>query len=276
LDGAATGLAGVYALSAGDAVYLGDYDLSLAGMGVYVRPDNPVLQHRGLIPGKPDVYGNAETIRGMTFLGPLGTSAQFNVVAWAQLFGLSSDDVTMLHMEFGPAVNAFLSGQGDALPTSPPFSFTASEAGYVPVADMGDVTGMDLSNGFVFRREVVENRREDVMKYMTVIYQVLDMLAADDELYAEYAFRFYNDNGRPHTQEMVAAEVEQRDFIGTAYASRDDYSFGSTMIGMGSFYVSDGKIEPEDFPNIMAAMDTSFLEEIIGKPIRVFEPSLQF
>ncbi len=271
LDGSLTGLAGVYSLAAGECSYLGDYDLSLAGMDVYVRDDNPVLQHKGLIEGKPGVYGSAETIKGMTFLGPLGTSAQFNVVSWIQLFGLSTDDVNMLHMEFGPALNAFISGEGDALPTSPPFSYQAEEAGFLPVADMVEVTGMDMSNGFVFRTEVVEKRREDVQKFLNVIYEVIDIFVENDDIRAEFAYRFYNDNGRPHTMEMVWKEINERDFIGTAYAKRPEYRFGSTMIGMGSFYVSDGKIEKEDYPNIMNSMDTSFLENIIGKSVEIYE-----
>ncbi|MBP7495491.1 MAG: ABC transporter substrate-binding protein [Spirochaetales bacterium] len=270
IDGALTGLAGVYALASGECKWLGDIDVSMSGLSVYVRPDSPVLKHKGLIPGKPNVYGNAETIKGLTFLGPLGTSAQFNAISWAQCFGLSSNDIKMLHMEFGPALQAFIAGEGDALPTSPPFHYQAEEKGAISVAPLTEVSGMELCNGIVFRNEIVESRRLEVKKFLEVIYSVIDLFASNDNLYAEFAFDFYNKHGRKYTREMVQREIVERDFTGKKFMSRPEYRFGPTMIGMGNFYVNDGKIAKEDFPNIIKSMDPSFLEEIYGIKIKIF------
>ena len=100
------------------------YKRQVAGLGGYVRPESPVLKEKGLIEGKPNVYGSKETIKGLTILGSLGTSDQFEAVCWAQLFGLTGNDFEMLNMDRGPAVQAFKTGEGDAIACGgPPYNY---------------------------------------------------------------------------------------------------------------------------------------------------------
>lgn len=37
---------------------------------IYVRPDSPILKAKGANPRYPDVYGNADTVRGKLILCP--------------------------------------------------------------------------------------------------------------------------------------------------------------------------------------------------------------
>lgn len=270
IDIAASGLASVYALASGDATWLGDIDVTLGGMGVYVRPDSPILQNKGLIDGKPDMYGNKETIEGLTILGPLGTSAQFNAITWVQNYDLTGEDFTMLHMDYAPALQAFKAGEGDAVALNPPFVYEAEDLGYINAASLLDSSGIQMMNGVLGRTSFVNDRREDVKKFLEVTYEVVDEFYEDDQMVFDYSLNFYNENGKEYTEEMMWNEIEDRDFYGKVEFSKTNYYFGSTMVGMGEFYVQDGKIEQELAENIPASMDPSFLEEIYGIDIKVF------
>lgn len=272
VDLAGSGMASVFALASGECYWLGDTVKTVDGIGIYVREDSPVLEHKGEKEGYPDVYGNAETIEGMTILGTLGTSDQFNAVSWAQLFGLSGNDFQMLNMDRGPAVQAFKTGEGDAIACGgPPYNSELEEAGYIEVANLTDVSGMILSDGLLGRKEFVDERKEDVKKFLEVTYEAIDQFYSDDELVKKEGMKFYNDNGKDYSEAMMDGEIEDKDYIGKETISSSDYKFGSTMVGMGKFYVEDGKIEPELEENIYSAQYPDLLEEIYGIDISVFE-----
>ena len=174
VDLAGSGMASVFALASGDCYWLGDMVKTVAGLGVYVRPDSPVLKEKGLIEGKPNVYGSKETIKGLTILGSLGTSDQFEAVCWAQLFGLTGNDFEMLNMDRGPAVQAFKTGEGDAIACGgPPYNYELEEAGYIQAAGLTDVSGITISDGLVGRKAFVDKRRDDVKKFVEVTYKAV-------------------------------------------------------------------------------------------------------
>lgn len=272
VDLAGSGMASVFALASGDCYWLGDMVKTVAGLGVYVRPDSPVLKDKGLIEGKPDVYGSKETIKGLTILGSLGTSDQFEAVCWAQLFGLSGNDFEMLNMDRGPAVQAFKTGEGDAIACGgPPYNYELEEAGYIQAAGLTDVSGITISDGLVGRKVFVDKRRDDVKKFVEITYKAIDEMYSNDELTAETGMKFYNDNGKDYSDAMMQGELNDKDYIGEETISQPDYRFGSTMVGMGGFYVKDGKIEPELEENIYSALYPELLEEIYGIDIQEFE-----
>ncbi len=272
VDLAGSGMASVFALASGECYWLGDTVKTVDGIGVYVREDSPILKYKGEKEGYPDVYGNAETIKGMTILGSLGTSDQFNAVSWAQLFGVSGNDFQMLNMDRGPAVQAFKTGEGDAIACGgPPYNYELEEAGFVEVANLTDVSGMTLSDGLVGRKEFVDERKEDVKKFLEVTYDAIDQFYNDDALVKKEGMKFYNNNGKDYSEEMMDGEIKDKDYIGKDTISSSDYKFGSTMVGMGKFYVDDGKIEPELEENIYSAQYPDLLEEIYGIDIPVFE-----
>jgi ABC-type nitrate/sulfonate/bicarbonate transport system substrate-binding protein len=271
IDLAGSGMASVFALASGDAYWLGDYVKTVAGLGVYVRPDSPVLKEKGKFPGNPNVYGSKETVKGMVILGALGTSDQFEAVAWAQGFGLTGNDFQMLNMDRGPAVQAFKMGEGDAIACGgPPYNYELEAAGFVLAAGLTEVSGMDIADGMLGRKKFIDANTDEVKKFVEITYSVIDQLYDSDEMLAEYAMGFYNKNGKNYTTEMMKGEIKDKDYIGRKTISTPEYRFGSTMVGMGGFYVTDGKIEPELEKNISASLRPDFLEKIYGIKITNF------
>lgn len=121
---------------------------------------------KGQIPEKIEIYGNRELVKGLQILGHLGTTAQFNAIGYANRVGLESADIKMIHMENGPAYQAFISGQGDALAASPPHSFQARDAGYICVATFEDATGVISMDGIYTSKKLLETQREDIVKFI--------------------------------------------------------------------------------------------------------------
>ncbi len=268
IDLAGSGMASVFALASGDTYWLGDYVKTVAGLGVYVRPDSPVLQAKGNVAGKPNVYGSKETVKGLVILGALGTSDQFEAVAWAQSLGLTGNDIQMLNMDRGPAVQAFKTGQGDAIACGgPPYNYELEAAGFIQAAGLTDVSGMNIADGMLGRKKFIDAHTEEVKKFVEITYSVIDQLFASDQMVADFAMAFYNKNGKNYTKEMMAGEIKDKDYIGKTTISQPDYLFGSTMVGMGGFYVTDGKIEPELKDNIFKSLRPDFLESIYGVKI---------
>lgn len=271
IDLAGSGMASVFALASGDAYWLGDYVKTVAGLGVYVRPDSPVLKQTGNVPGKPRVYGSKDTVKGLVILGALGTSDQFEAVAWAQSFGLTGNDIKMLNMDRGPAVQAFKTGQGDAIACGgPPYNYELEAAGFIQAAGLTDVSGMDIADGMLGRKKFIDAYPQEVQKFVEVTYSVIDKLYASDDMVAKYAMDFYNKNGKNYTEKMMLGEIADKDYIGKVTITSPDYRFGSTMVGMGGFYVTDGKIEPELEKNISSSLRPDFLEKFYGTTITKF------
>lgn len=76
IDVAFSGLASIFSLATGQASWIGEINTT-DGLGIYVRPDSPILDHKGEVEGYENVYGSADTLRGITILGPLGNVAQY-------------------------------------------------------------------------------------------------------------------------------------------------------------------------------------------------------
>ncbi len=204
-------------------------------------------------------------IKGMVILGALGTSDQFEAVAWAQGFGLTGNDFQMLNMDRGPAVQAFKMGEGDAIACGgPPYNYELEAAGFVLAAGLTEVSGMDIADGMLGRKKFIDANPEEVKKFVEITYSVIDKLYDSDEMLANYAMGFYNNNGKNYTDAMMKGEIQDKDYIGRETISSPEYRFGSTMVGMGGFYVTDGKIEPELEENIYNSLRPDFLEGIYG------------
>ena len=160
---------------------------------------------------------------------------------------------------------------GDAIACGgPPYNYELEAAGFVLAAGLSEVSGMDIADGMLGRKKFIDANTEDVKKFVEVTYSVVDQLYDSDEMLADYAMDFYNDNGKDYTEEMMQGEIRDKDYIGRKTISAPEYRFGSTMVGMGGFYVTDGKIEPELEGNIYASLRPDFLEEIYGIEITNF------
>ncbi len=196
IDLAASGAASIFSLASGQCTLLAEL-CSSGGMGIYVRPDSDILESKGQVEGLENVYGSAESIKGKTFLGQLGTSSQLNVSKYASLFGLKTGDYELVHMEPGPALQAFLAGEGDALAAFPPYSFNAESNGMVKITSFEDATGFSIIDPLFGRTEVIKKRPDDIVKFVECVIKANEELQ-DHKKRAQFSMKIFADNGREY------------------------------------------------------------------------------
>jgi ABC-type nitrate/sulfonate/bicarbonate transport system substrate-binding protein len=265
LDVAASGAATIFSLASGDCILLADVESS-GGMGIWVRPDNPIMKVKGQIPEFPEMHGSAETIKGQKFLANLGTASQFNVLRYVESFGLTEADIEIIHMDFGPGAQAFIAGEGDAIGTFAPYSFQVEEKGAVLCATFEDATRVALYDMIFTRNDVAEERRDDVVLFLRATERAIEALS-DDNVRKDFSMRWFAENGRTYSDETMAQEMKDRRYVNKAQME-GDYVFGEAMEGYAQFNVSIGKIMEENLEYVSESLQPSFLEEAVGIAIK--------
>jgi ABC-type nitrate/sulfonate/bicarbonate transport system substrate-binding protein len=260
LDIAVSGTANVYALATGNYTYVGDTASSFEGQAIYVRPDSPIAKVNGVIPG---TKGSAATVKGISILGPLATSAHYNAILYMESFGLTSDDFKMVSMEFAQAYQAFIAGQGDAISTTPPYSFQLEDAGYVKVAELATTSGAPLTDGIYVQKNIAATRRAEILGFVKAYYRAAELLMNDPQLRSQVAIAWYAEEGIKYSKADMDAEIKAQSYTTIPVMKAPGYLFGATMINVGAFFTDQGMIEERNLPNIRTSMDTSLVEQLL-------------
>ena len=236
VDVGVSGLAMIFSLASGTCKMIAESNTSGA-MGVYVRPDSPILDNAQEVNGAA-VYGSADTIKGITVLGQTGTSSQYNLDGWLGLFDLTEEDINFVNVGLGTDMTAFLSGEGDAITT--------------------------LVDVIVARNEIVESRRDELVLFLQAYNKALEEIAADDDLRFNESLAYFKANGRDYSENDMRGEMGANKYVTKDYMTGSDYVFGKAMINIGQFYSECGQIEAENLPNVAASFDPSMLQDALG------------
>jgi len=262
IDIAFSGLASIFSMATGTASWIGEINTT-AGLGIYVRPDSPILNEKGVVSGYENVYGSAESLKGAQILGPLGNVAQYLAANWIQIFGLTDQDVEIVNMDYGAAYQAFVSGQGDAVSLNNPYTFQAEENGYICAATFEDATNTYLNDGIFGNTEFINENRDAIIGFLRATYKASDALQ-DEEIRYEFSMKWFADNGKEYTENDMRAEMGLRKYLTAEYMTQSDYVFGKGMLKIADFYVSDGKIIAENIGNVSTSIDVSLLNEALN------------
>ena len=265
IDVAASGFASVYSLANAGCIWLADINTT-GGMGVYARPNSPIVAAGNTVPELPAVLGSADTVMGKQILEPLGTAAQYMVESYVDVFGLAPWDVQQVNMEWAPAFQAYQTGEGDLCAMNPPYSYQIEDLGYIEVASFEDVTGVDMMDGLFARGEVVEARPQDITKLVKCIVRAMDDLQ-DEELRKEYTTKFYDENGVAFSESDLMHEIEDRAYVGRDYMSQDGYKLGEAWVAITDFLVRAEKITSDNAPNVAASINTEIISNATGMDI---------
>ena len=215
------------------------------------------------------MYGSAESLKGLRVLGPTSTMEQWGAASYFSQFGLEAGaDYEYLNMDRAAAAQAVLSGEGDVfVATDVDYANMMEEAGFVMVADCADATGTEFNNGFLVRKEILEERYDDVVLFLQAMYRAAEDLQ-DVELRNEFAYKFYSENGKPATPEDVALETELRPFLTPEKLAADDIYLGSGALQVGAFFASIGTIEEDQVPIIEEAINPQPMIDAFGLDIK--------
>ena len=266
IDVACSGAATIFSLAMGNTKLLADVESS-GGMGIWTRPNSPIMTVKGQVPGNPEIYGSAATVKGTKFLASLGTASQYNVLRYIERLGLKESDIQIVHMDWGAAVQAFNAGEGDAIATFAPYSFQVMEKGAVMVTTFEDATQTALYDMMFSRNDIIETRKADLVKFMRAFQRAVEDLANDD-VRREFSMRWFAENGRTYTQATMTQEMIDRRYVTKAVMSSPSYVLGEAMPNYARFNVSIGKIEKENLKYVDNSFDPTILEEAIGMDLR--------
>lgn len=271
LDGAISGLACVYSLANGLVKMVGEVD-TVGSDSIVVRNDSDILTAKGEIEGKPDMYGSAETLRGKSFVCQVGQAQQFYALKYISQFGLTEDDITFINMEDAAGAQAFMTGNGDVISTKMPYNYdmVVTDGGYTTVATVEDATGIEIKDPVLFTPDAIENRRDEIVIFLQVIWELIDQWANDYEAYKDAVHEFYNDNGKEFDEEQIDYEFSQNRLLSSEAISSSDYFMGDGMQSVADFYGETGAIAPENVDNVYKNYDTSLLEEALGITVQAF------
>lgn len=270
LDGAISGLATVYALANNLVTLVGEVDTA-GSDGIVVRNDSDILQHKGEIEGRPDMYGSAETLRGKSYVCQLGQAQQFYISKYISQFGLTDEDISFINMEDASGYQAFQSGEGDVIGTKMPYIYTMTEEGdYTICASVEDATGIKVKDCIIFSPSIIEKRKEEIKIFLQVIYGVIDDMEADQAFRKEVVEGFYKENGIEFVEEQLNYELEKNELLGSKALSSDAYMIGDGMQSVADFYGTVGTIDPSNVDNVYKNYDNSLVSEALGIEVKKF------
>lgn len=262
-DVAVTGGAFIFAMSNYDAKLIASQIDGRGGNYIFAKKGSPLLGTKGYNPKYPDVYGSPETAKGMTLLLNAGTTSQYTAQIWMDAIGIKPEDVNVVSMDFAQMYQAFVAGQGDAASLAPPQSYLDPDSqGWQMVASLENLNG-NLFEATVATKEAYDTRKEDLAKFVELLYRANDELNADPQLKFDTVKKWYSDNGKTLTDEQINSEINTKPFIGSEQARKMD--LGAFAVQYGEFYVSIGKIEPEKLENIKAGVANDVFQDGLAK-----------
>ncbi|MBS5523026.1 MAG: ABC transporter substrate-binding protein [Clostridiales bacterium] len=259
-DIAADGMAAVFALANYDARWIAETVDSTPGLNAYIRPDSEIAKVKGYNPTYPDIYGSPETLKGATILCPTGTSAHINALKWVEKIGLKDSDVNIVHMEYGQAYQAFLTGQGDVFCSPPAFKVQSDEQGWIIGASLEDL-GVKVYDGFAAAGKYCEEHPEAVEKLLEVMLKVVNEFIADEDLAVSEAVKWYKENGKDEDEETIRQELQMCPYLAPSMVEAPDYVLGEGMVTVAEFFADLGQIEPEKVETVQNNLNDTFVKE---------------
>jgi ABC-type nitrate/sulfonate/bicarbonate transport system substrate-binding protein len=262
-----SGAATIFSLASGDCKLLADIAES-GGMGIWARPDADAFNFEGEASDAKGMFGSADSLRGKTFFAALGTSSQFNVLRYIQQYGLEETDIDLVHMDSGPAAQAFLMGEGDFIASMPPYSTQLEADGCVKVCTFEEATGTALYDMMFAPNVSIETRRDDLVSFVRAIYKAMDEMS-DDAARLEFTLPWFQSEGKEYTEESLAQEIGDRQYCDSEAVKGADYVFGAAMIGYAEYNVAIEKLEPEQVDNVRTCFDATILEDALGIDVAI-------
>ena len=263
IEAAANGMAAVYVLPTENFYYVGDTTINFGGQAMYGRTDSDIVK-AGLYKDTR-YYGSPESVSGANILGLGAGPQQFIAYAYAEAMGLDSEEIEFTAMDHAQAYEAFITGQGDLLATTPPYSnVLESDSAYTMVADYIDLAGGPLVDSFIVNRDLADEYPDDVVAILNCCYEAMDRLAKDDDARSEYAINLYkNEGGTTYSEEDMASEIKNVTYWTWESLENPEYPFGNTMMVMGEFLMGQGLIEEGSMPQIEAALNHSYVDRLL-------------
>ena len=259
-DIGAVGPAAIFAMANTGLKLIAEISSASGGTGAFIRPDHPAAKIKGQVPGYPNVYGNAATLRGSKVLVPVGSLNHFNVQKWFDIFGLTGDDLQVVHMDNAPSFQAFKIGEGDITAFSPPLSYRArDEEGWINAGGCPELN-IDVWDNLYANPRMYNQKKDLIVAFVKQMYRATDYLAANQDRAAQVLYDWQVKNGINSNLDLAKAEVRARTFKTSDAMKNNKGALGNSMRLMAEFYVSIGTLEKEKLASFNAGITSEILD----------------
>lgn len=264
LDIGVNGLATIYTVCGGVCDLIAESE-SVSTGAIYARPDSDIAKAEEI----DGMLGSKDTLKGVTCLGAASTLTQQQAYAYMNQFGLTAgSDYEFLNMDYSTANQAFIAGEGDIISVDGlNYIDELEKAGMVKICGYEAATGSSYCSGIVSRRDVSQDRADDVALFLQVFYRTTGELMDDLSTFQNGYLEWVLENGREYTEETVAAEIEARPLFTKETMAAADYELGTSTIAAAEFFSEIGVIEKENLENLKN-IDTSFLEKALDLNVK--------
>jgi NitT/TauT family transport system substrate-binding protein/sulfonate transport system substrate-binding protein len=218
---------------------------------VLVRPDSPILKVKGANPKYPEVYGNAETVKGKTILATTISSGHYAMSTWLKTMGLTDKDVVIKNMDPAQCVAAFEKGIGDAVVLWAPQMYNGIKKGWKVASDVKKAGGF-IPIVLLGEKEFCDKNPEAVAKFLKVYFQGIDLIRKDGAKLAPDYARFLKWAGLNMNEDDAKMDLEMHPvFTLEEQLKMFDTSKGESQVqawqkSLVQFFTELGKLKPAE------------------------------
>ncbi len=262
-DVSTIGMAAVTSVAAYGGVLVGDLLEASDGIALFARPDSPIVQATGANAEFPEVLGNAEVVKGKSFVLDIGTIKHLNLLKYLDAIGLKDSEVNVINMDTSQGYQAFLAGEGDVVGLMPPFSFMALENGWVNIGGLKQLN-VPVVDMMVANSKSLENEETAAMivKFMDAVYEANEALNSDTEMTKALLAKYYEENASEVSEENIAQDVGRVHFL-----TKEDMrsrTNGEYLRIMSEFMHDTGKVEDSKMPLFETNITDEYLNQVLG------------
>lgn len=254
--------AAVNSLAIYGAYCLAEVQHSEGGIYTLVNKDSDIAKVKGENISYPDVYGNAETIKGSIIATNTGTVAHLNVIKWIEKFGLTQDDVEIVHMDFPSAYQALKTGNCDVAALNPPTSYAAEGEGFMISSSLSNLD-VPQYDSIIASSKAYNDKADLIKKYIKAFYEATDALQSDSEMAAKLLYDWYVENGSESTLDACKSEIATRPFVTSQEAK--EIKLGESVQITAEFWVEQGLLEESKFPEVGKHITDSLVKEVLSE-----------
>lgn len=253
--------AAVNSLAIYGAYVMADIGHSEGGLYTLAPKDSKIANVKGENPSYPDIYGNTDTVKGITIATNTGTISHLNVVKWLEAIGLKAEDVNIVNMDFPSAYQALKTGNCDAAALNPPTSYQAENEGYIVTSSLKALS-VPQYDSIICSAKAHDERADVVEKYIKAFFEATDALQADQDKAAQLLLDWYTQNGSKSDLEACKKEIQTRPFVTSEEAK--NIKLGESVSITGEFWVSQNLLDSAKYPQIAEHVDDSLLKKALG------------
>lgn len=217
-----TGAGGVFSGLNGQDIYvINTTAIDNGTHKLYARPDSAIVAAgQGNNAVNDEIYGDAESWKGVQVLCPSGSTLQYLLGNVLKGFNLDLSDVDFMAMDMASANAAFLSGSGEVVAVWGSVALDEDKEQFVEVAHGPGVTNI-VANQVVNAKSYDDPAKYDAIKrYLGVYFDAIDYIQENPEEGYKYYVECYEDDGFTCDEEAAKRQME----VDTYYDLEDSYA----------------------------------------------------